>query len=202
MYTTSYGSRDAPLRERMLEHLEPLFVKNNVTLALWGHVHWYERFCPLKNFTCGSMGLKGEGWEALPVHVVIGMAGQDWRPTWEPRPDHPNDPVFPQPKMSLYRTGEFGYTRLVATKEKLTLSFSGNHDGEVHDMVEILAFGQVINGGDGDSGKVDAVLEDEAMQYSFSHFVWGGSVLVLGGFVGYVLNFVSHASKRAASGRG
>ncbi|XWS23116.1 hypothetical protein CRYUN_Cryun29cG0093700 [Craigia yunnanensis] len=201
MYTTSYESRDAPLRERMLEHLEPLFVKNNVTLALWGHVHRYERFCPLKNFTCGSMGLKGEDWEALPVHVVIGMAGQDWQTTWKPRPDHPTDPVFPQPKMSLYRTGEFGYTRLVATKEKLILSFVGNHDGEVHDMVEILASGQVINGGDGDSGKVGAVLKDEAMRYSFSHYVWGGSVLVLGGFVGYVLGFVLHARKRAASGR-
>ncbi|KAG8473167.1 hypothetical protein CXB51_035111 [Gossypium anomalum] len=203
MYTTSFESRDAPLREKMLEHLEPLFVKNNVNLALWGHVHRYERFCPLKNFTCGSMGQKGKDWEAFPVHVVIGMAGQDWQPTWEPRPDHPRDPVYPQPKRSLYRTGEFGYTRLIATKEKLTLSFVGNHDGEVHDMVEILASGQVLNGGDDNNGKVGAVHKvDDVTRYSFSQYVWGGSVLVLGGFVGYVLGFVSHARRQIATERG
>ena len=55
---------------------------------------------------------------------------------------------------------------------------------------------------DGVSGKVCGVLKDEAMQYSFSHYVWSGSVLVLGGFVGYVLGFVSHARKRIISGRG
>ncbi|PPD98063.1 hypothetical protein GOBAR_DD04930 [Gossypium barbadense] len=203
MYTTSFESRDAPLREKMLEHLEPLFVNNNVNLALWGHVHRYERFCPLKNFTCGSMGQKGKDWEALPVHVVIGMAGQDWQPTWEPRPDHPHDPVYPQPKRSLYRTGEFGYTRLIATKEKLTLSLVGNHDGEVHDMVEILASGQVLNGGDDNNGKVGAVHKvDDVTRCSFSHYVWGGSVLVLGGFVGYVLGFVSHARRQIATERG
>ncbi|KAF2295002.1 hypothetical protein GH714_030080 [Hevea brasiliensis] len=140
MYTTSYENRDAPLMKKMLEHLEPLFVKNNVTLALWGHVHRYERFCPVNNFTCGST------WKRYPVHVVIGMAGQDWQSIWKPRPDHPDMPVFPQPERSMYRGGEFGYARLVATKEKLTLSYVGNHDGEVHDMVEILASGQVHSG--------------------------------------------------------
>ncbi|KAK7819981.1 putative inactive purple acid phosphatase 2 [Quercus suber] len=117
MYTTSNETREAPLREKMLEHLEPLFV----TLALWGHVHRYERFCPMNNFTCGSLGLDWEDWEAFPVHIVIGMGGQYAQSTWEPRPDHPDDPIFPQPKRSLYRRGVFGYTRLVATKEKLQL---------------------------------------------------------------------------------
>jgi len=77
---------------------------NDVTLALWGHVHRYERFCPVCNFTCGST------WKGFVVHAVIGMAGQDWQPIWEPRPD---DPLFPQPDRSMYHGGEF--------KEKLTL---------------------------------------------------------------------------------
>ncbi|KAF5449545.1 hypothetical protein F2P56_029978 [Juglans regia] len=192
MYTTSNEGRDAPLRERMLEHLEPLFVKNKVTLALWGHVHRYERFCPVNNFTCGSMGLNGKNWEAFPVHVVIGMAGQDWQPIWEPRSNHPNDPIFPQPKHSLYRGGEFGYTRLVATKEKLTLSYVGNHDGEVHDTVEILASGEVL------SGYGAAGVDGALVQSTFSWYVKGASVLVLGAFVGYVLGFVSRARKETA----
>ncbi|PSS28818.1 Inactive purple acid phosphatase [Actinidia chinensis var. chinensis] len=187
MYTTSHENRDAPFRERMLEHLEPLFVKNNVTLALWGHVHRYERFCPLNNFTCG---------EAFPVHVVIGMAGQDWQPIWEPRPEHTDVPIFPQPSRSLYRGGEFGYTRLVSTKEKLTFSYVGNHDGEVHDKVEILASGQVLNG---DSGN-RATSGSKMVQSTFSLYVKGASVLVLGAFVGYVVGYISHARRDAASG--
>nr|DAD34996.1 TPA_asm: hypothetical protein HUJ06_005636 [Nelumbo nucifera] len=187
MYTTSNEVRDAPLRMRMLEHLEPLFVENKVTLALWGHVHRYERFCPMKNFTCAATD--GKDTESLPVHAVIGMAGQDWQPIWEPRPDHANDPIYPQPDRSLYRTGQFGYTRLVATREKLILAFVGNHDGEVHDTVEILATGQVLNGG-GSSRK-------EVTESTLSWFVKGGSILVLGAFLGYVIGFVSHARKES-----
>lgn len=183
MYTSSNEVRDAPIREKMLQHLEPLLVKNNVTLALWGHVHRYERFCPLDNFTCGSAG--------LPVHVVIGMAGQDWQPIWEPRVDHPDVPVFPQPDRSLYRGGEFGYTKLFANKEKLTLSYVGNHDGEVHDVVEILASGDVLNG----SGDDDAEKGKGEVGSTFSWYVKGASVLVLGAFIGYVLGFISHAQR-------
>ncbi|XP_016510441.1 putative inactive purple acid phosphatase 2 [Nicotiana tabacum] len=193
MYTTSNEKKDAPIRERMLVHLEPLLVKNHVNLVLWGHVHRYERFCPLNNFTCGSLGLDGEEAKAFPMHVVIGMAGQDWQPIWEPRVDHPTDPIYPQPVQSLYRGGEFGYMRLHATKEKLTLSYVGNHDGEVHDTVEILASGQVLNGGSHD-GRVTM----EEMESNFSWFVKVGSVLVLGAFMGYIVGFISHARKNAA----
>uniref|UniRef100_A0A2P2KS00 Purple acid phosphatase n=1 Tax=Rhizophora mucronata TaxID=61149 RepID=A0A2P2KS00_RHIMU len=191
MYTTSNENRDAPIRKRMLEHLEPLFVKNNVTVALWGHVHRYERFCPVNNFNCGST------WKGFPVHVVIGMAGQDWQPIWEPRPDHSDVPIFPQPERSMYRGGEFGYTRLVATKEKLTLSYVGNHDGEVHDMVEILASGHVLSGGVGVGD--DAVTNIEMVGSTLSWYVKGASVLLLGGFMGYVLGFIAHARKRNAT---
>ncbi|KAL5723063.1 prolyl aminopeptidase [Ranunculus cassubicifolius] len=134
MYTSSMGTKDVPFREKLLEHIEPLLVKNKVTLVLWGHVHRYERFCAMKNYTCAN-----PGGEDLPIHVVIGMGGQDWQPTWAPRNDHPTDPVFPQPKWSLFRTGELGYTRLFATKEKLILTYVGNHDGEAHDRLEVLA---------------------------------------------------------------
>lgn len=197
MYTTSNEIRDAPIRKRMLEHLEPLFVKNKVTLALWGHVHRYERFCPLNNFTCGALGSNGDESEGYPVHVVIGMAGQDWQPIWEPREDHPTDPIFPQPARSLYRGGEFGYTRLVATNEKLTFSYIGNHDGEVHDSVEIMASGQVFSG-EGDS--LFAITR-KAENGTFTWFMKVASVLMLGVFVGYVFGFVSHARRDSTLGR-
>lgn len=200
MYTTSYETRDIPFRERLQEHLEPLLVKNNVTLALWGHVHRYERFCPLNNYTCGSLGLEGEQWKAYPVHVVIGMAGQDWQPIWQPRANHLTDPIFPQPVRSLYRGGEFGYVRLNANREKLTLSYVGNHDGEVHDVVEILATGQVLNGGGRAIANDSSVAVLHEPDSRFSWYVGVASVLVLGTFVGYVVGFISHSRKESAPG--
>ena len=79
------------------------------------------------------------------------MGGQDEQSPWE----------FPQPKRSLYRGGEFGNTRLVATKEKLQLSYVVNQDGEVHDTVEILASGRVLSGR-GDSAVDGAGARGEA----------------------------------------
>lgn len=193
MYTTSNENRDSPLRNRMIEHLEPLLVNNKVDLALWGHVHRYERFCPLNNFTCGSSAMNSENSKGFTVHVVIGMAGQDWQPIWQPRPDHPDDPIFPQPARSMYRGGEFGYTRLVATREKLTLSYVGNHDGEVHDMVEIMASGQVLDGG-GSSNMVGAKVSSISV---FSWYVSVAGVLVLGAFIGYLFGFASHSRREA-----
>ncbi|KAL2542907.1 putative inactive purple acid phosphatase 9 [Abeliophyllum distichum] len=71
------------------------------------------------------------------------MAGTGNRP-WETRADHSDDPIFPQLAQSLYHGGEFRYTRRHAAKDKLTLSYDGNHDGKVHDTLEIMAPGQAL----------------------------------------------------------
>lgn len=199
MYTTSYESRDAPFRAKFLQHIEPLLVENNVTLALWGHVHRYERFCPLNNFTCGGFDLNGEDSKGFPTHVVIGMAGQDWQPIWEPRKTHPDMPVFPQPSRSLYRGGEFGYTRLVANKYKLVLSYVGNHDGEVHDSVEIFASGQVISG-NSVSHSESADTKNDKKESILAWYVKGGSVILLGAFLGYIVGYLTRSRKGASNG--
>lgn len=132
MYTSDYES---PLMLQMREHLEPLIVQYKVDLALWGHVHKYERTCPMENFRC----VDSTSGQTLPVHVVIGMGGQDWQSPWMPSHEHPNDPIYPQPSWSLYRSDELGYTRLHASRNTMTLSYVGNHDGQVHDTVTIHA---------------------------------------------------------------
>ncbi|CAD5312647.1 unnamed protein product [Arabidopsis thaliana] len=201
MYTTSNEVRDTMIRQKMVEHLEPLFVKNNVTLALWGHVHRYERFCPISNNTCGTQ------WQGNPVHLVIGMAGQDWQPIWQPRPNHPDLPIFPQPEQSMYRTGEFGYTRLVANKEKLTVSFVGNHDGEVHDTVEMLASGVVISGSK-ESTKIPNLKTVPAsatlMGKSESNALWyakGAGLMVVGVLLGFIIGFFTRGKKSSSGNR-
>eukprot|EP00249_Psilotum_nudum_P019448 c27256_g1_i1 orf=818-2812(-) len=133
MYTSDNALRDAPLSSQMRHHLEPLLIDYNVDLVLWGHVHKYERTCAIKNFVCANSD-KGEKY---PVHVIIGMGGQDWQPHWKPREKHPNDPIYPQPKWSVFRSDQLGYTRLHANRDTLTLSYIGNHDGEVHDVLTI-----------------------------------------------------------------
>ncbi|KAH0469219.1 hypothetical protein IEQ34_002451 [Dendrobium chrysotoxum] len=188
MYTTSDEVRDTPIRERMLENLEPLLVENNVTLALWGHVHRYERFCPLRNYSCVDIASDSLP-KAATVHVVIGMAGQDWQASWKPRSDHTDVPIYPQPKQSMYRGGEFGYTKLVATREKLTLTYFGNHDGEMHDIVEIQS-GQIPKISDGEVRVVS--------ELKFSWYMQGAGILILGAFIGYVIGVLTRCKRDAA----
>ncbi|RLN13476.1 putative inactive purple acid phosphatase 2 [Panicum miliaceum] len=107
-------------------------------IVFQGHRPMYERFCPMKNYQCLNTS-SSFVYPGSPAHVVIGMAGQGYQPSWEPRPDDPNVPIFPQPQRSMYRGGEFGYTKLVATRKKLTLTYIGNHNGRAHDKVEIFS---------------------------------------------------------------
>ncbi|XP_044985378.1 probable inactive purple acid phosphatase 2 [Hordeum vulgare subsp. vulgare] len=190
MYTSSNETKDAAHREQMIRHLEPLFVEHGVTLALWGHIHRYERFCPMKNYRCLNTS-SSFVYPGAPAHVVIGMAGQDFQPSWEPRPDHPDVPIFPQPQRSMYRGGEFGYAKLVATREKLTLMYIGNHDGQVHDMVEILS--PQVGADDGSPGKLVGALPGKMRYLGIA----GGVVLAL--LLGFMAGFAVRRKKKAES---
>jgi hypothetical protein len=59
------------MNERMRVELEPLLNKYNVDLALWGHMHNYERSCPLKNKVCTGDYQSPGG----TIHMVVGSAG-------------------------------------------------------------------------------------------------------------------------------
>lgn len=170
MYTTSRDLKMGQLRALMIEHIEPLLVRYNVNLVLWGHVHKYERTCAIQNYTCADP----EDSTKLPVHVIIGMGGQDYQVPWEPRPEHPDKLVFPQKEWSLFRSSEFGYVRLHATRSVLTLNYVGNHDGQIHDVL-----------------KISLVEEEEDDDGQFQGWFWAllglaavvGSVVALGSVV-------------------
>lgn len=131
MYSSDNKAMRLIITAKLIEYLEPLLVEHKVNLALWGHVHKYERTCPLQNRTC----MDAENG-VYPVHMVIGMGGQDWQPIDQPRPDRPLAPIYPQPVWSMYRSFEFGYIRIHATKSLMKVSYVGNHDGLIHDVVE------------------------------------------------------------------
>ncbi|KAK4407606.1 putative inactive purple acid phosphatase 27, partial [Sesamum angolense] len=89
-----------------------------VDLALFGHVHNYERTCAVYQQECKAMPSKDPNGVdtydnanySAPVHAVIGMAGF----TLDSFSKHDNS-------WSLCRTSEFGYIRAHATKEELTV---------------------------------------------------------------------------------
>jgi len=119
MYVSTYTEGflgDQQVSERMRQAFEPLLVKYGVDLALWGHVHLYERTCPMFQYDCVGTNDAPLG----PVHVVIGMAG-----AWPS-----NNTVAPQPYWSVYReVGRYGYTR-IGVSNATHLHFQLFLDGE------------------------------------------------------------------------
>lgn len=173
----------------MLEHIEPLMIEHKVDMALWGHVHKYERTCPVNQFACeeGSSGPAGSRVHAAPVHMVIGVGGQDWQTKWAASLEHPDLPYYPQPNWSMFRSTQFGYARLHATRDLLTVSYIGNRDGEVHDVVQI------------SSGSPRSASADQVFRSRMAGWVGGLAILVaLVAVVCYTQNKRSPGEKTAS----
>lgn len=97
-----------------------LLATHHVDLALWGHMHAYERTLPLVNASLAATGPSYHNAQGTP-HVVIGMAGDGfccggWSAT--------------SPHWSAFREDSFGYTRLqVESDTELRLEYVRNGDG-------------------------------------------------------------------------
>jgi len=123
MYTSTLDAGMSPYIQQILE---PVLVANKVDLALWGHVHDYERFCGMTNGTCAKSD------EDAPVHVVVGMAGNDYQVDWTG-----SGHVHAQPDNIVFRSMNFGYARVHASRHKLQLEYVGDVRGAVHDTLEL-----------------------------------------------------------------
>jgi acid phosphatase type 7 len=95
-------------------------------------VHAYERTCGMANFTCAERD------EDAPVHVVIGMAGNVYNPDWQaflpesPPLDYTGN-HHQQPPWSIFRTMDFGYTRIHTNATSLHFRLFGDQRHQVHD---------------------------------------------------------------------
>ncbi|KAK1370470.1 Purple acid phosphatase [Heracleum sosnowskyi] len=114
--------------------VEPLLLSNRVDLALFGHVHNYERTCAVYGGECKAMPKKdANGVDTYdntnykaPVHAIIGMAGfklDSFSSTAE--------------SWSLKRISEFGYVRVNATKTDLNFEYVNANTREVDDRFHI-----------------------------------------------------------------
>jgi len=100
---------------------DSVFYKFSVDISFGGHIHAYERTCPMFNFTCVQGGT---------TYVLMGMAGktlddQGWSAN------------FTAPDWSIYRNQiDYGHTRFSVTNDLLKFEFVGN-DGTILDQFNI-----------------------------------------------------------------
>ncbi|KAL3814765.1 hypothetical protein ACJIZ3_016033 [Penstemon smallii] len=135
MYSSSGGIVILPsVDNEFVKSVEPLLLTNKVDLALYGHVHNYERTCAVYQQECKAMPVKdSNGMDTYdntnytaPVHAVIGMAG------FKLDSFSTNDN-----RWSLVRISEFGYLRLHAKKEELKVEFVNAGSRNVDDRFRI-----------------------------------------------------------------
>lgn len=119
-----------------INSVEPLLLQNKVDLVLFGHVHNYERTCALYNGKCKANPVKDDSGidtydntnYTAPVHAIIGMAGFTL------------DKFSPTHKYwSLTRIEQFGYARIHATRNKLSLEFVNSNTRQVEDAFQIIS---------------------------------------------------------------
>lgn len=115
--------------------VEPLLMANKVDLAFFGHVHNYERTCAIYQKKCKGMPTKGQDGidtydntnYTAPVHAIIGMAGFSLD-------------KFPEKveNWSIARITEFGYVRVLATKQQILIEFVNSNTREVQDRFRLI----------------------------------------------------------------
>ena len=127
------NDRAGTLGKALEEALEPVFEKHSVDLALWGHVHDYERTCSVRRRKCVADG-------SGTTHVIVGNAGHGVHSVGVP---NTNGSVtgcgmwaFPEPEWIAFRSFEHGFSRLTAVNAtSLHLEAVFNRDRAVHDDV-------------------------------------------------------------------
>ncbi|KAI8543978.1 hypothetical protein RHMOL_Rhmol08G0259300 [Rhododendron molle] len=124
-YSLCEGSFEEPMGR---ESLQKLWQKYKVDIAFYGHVHNYERTCPIyQNICVNKEKTHYSGTVKGTIHVVVGGAGRvlshfaEVPPLW-----------------SLYRDYDFGFVKLTAfNHSSLLLEYKKSRDGKVYDKFAI-----------------------------------------------------------------
>ena len=107
--------------------LEPLLRAHRVDLALFGHLHNYERSWPVFNGTVTAMSYENP---AATVHAILGMGGD--------REGLTHAFETPAPSWSARRLAQLGYARLTfASAQQMSLQLVLAADGSVADEFTI-----------------------------------------------------------------
>ncbi|KAJ4835221.1 putative inactive purple acid phosphatase 24 [Turnera subulata] len=119
------GSFEEPMGR---ESLQKLWQKYKVDIAFYGHVHNYERTCPIYQNQCVRWEKKNyKGALGGTIHVVAGGAGA-----------HLSQFSDMIPKWSIYRDYDHGFVKLTAfNHSSLLFEYMKSSDGKVYDQFTI-----------------------------------------------------------------
>ncbi|MED6195884.1 putative inactive purple acid phosphatase 27 [Stylosanthes scabra] len=119
------GSFEEPMGR---ESLQKLWQRYKVDIAFYGHVHNYERTCPIYQNQCVNKERSHySGTVNGTIHVVVGGAGS-----------HLSNFSQVTPKWSLYRDYDFGFVKLTAfNHSSLLFEYKKSSDGNVYDSFTI-----------------------------------------------------------------
>ncbi|XP_022867900.1 probable inactive purple acid phosphatase 27 isoform X2 [Olea europaea var. sylvestris] len=119
------GSFEEPMGR---ESLQKLWKKYKVDIAFFGHVHNYERTCPIYQNQCvNSERSHYSGIVNGTIHVVVGGGGS-----------HLSEFSSVTPSWSLYRDYDFGFVKLTAFNlSSLLFEYKKSSDGKVYDSFTI-----------------------------------------------------------------
>ncbi|XBI82469.1 hypothetical protein VPH35_091151 [Triticum aestivum] len=111
-----YGYDGAFAEPMARQSLEGLWRRHRVDVAFYGHVHQYERTCPVYEERCVP---DGHG----TVHVVVGGGGS-----------HLSSFTAEAPPWSVYREMDYGFGKLTASDARsLQFEYRRSSDGKVYD---------------------------------------------------------------------
>ena len=117
-----YGNtiaRFLPENTEMRKHLEPLMIKHQVDLGLFGHIHQYQRTCRMVAHTCNEKG---------PAYMVVGTAGATHQVAF-----------LPQAKWVEKQSDLFGISKMVAlNRTHMRVRWYLDKDGTIGDEFYVI----------------------------------------------------------------
>ncbi|KAK4713144.1 hypothetical protein R3W88_019051 [Solanum pinnatisectum] len=119
------GSFEEPMGR---EHLQKLWQKYKVDMAFFGHVHNYERVCPIYQNQCVNKETSHySGVVNGTIHVVVGGGGA-----------HLNRFTTINTTWSVFKDYDFGFVKLTAfDQSNLLFEYKKSKDGKVYDSFTI-----------------------------------------------------------------
>lgn len=127
--SSSYYAEEGSFEEPMgRESLQKLWQKYRVDIAFYGHVHNYERTCPIYQNQCvNNEKSRYSGIMNGTIHVVAGGGGS-----------HLSDFIPLQTAWSLFRDPNYGFVKLSALNHSyLLFEYKRSNDGKVYDSFTI-----------------------------------------------------------------
>ncbi|XP_047249460.1 nucleotide pyrophosphatase/phosphodiesterase-like isoform X2 [Capsicum annuum] len=119
------GSFEEPMGR---EHLQKLWQKYKVDMAFFGHVHNYERVCPIYQNQCVNKETSHySGIVNGTIHVVVGGGGS-----------HLNTFTTINTTWSVFKDYDYGFVKLTAfNQSSLLFEYKKSRDGKVYDSFTI-----------------------------------------------------------------